>query len=118
MTNARSTAPRSGGPPRRLALRVPRLARGFLHGGAAGDARSAGAGLIASNVLVQILARAVTMAVGVVTVSLTARTLKTEGYGVWSAVSSYIGLFAVLTELGFVTVATQRMARCGSRRRS
>jgi O-antigen/teichoic acid export membrane protein len=86
------------------------LPRRLLHGGAAGDAGSAGSGLIASNVLIQIAARVITMAVSVVTVSLTARTLKTEGYGVWSGVSNYTGLFAVLTDLGFVTVATQRMA--------
>ena len=88
-------------------MAVPRR---LLHGGAAGDAGSAGSRLIASNVLIQIAARVFTMAVGVVTVSLTARTLRTSGYGVWSGVSSYVGLFAVLTDLGFVTVATQRMA--------
>jgi len=86
------------------------LPRKLMYGGAAGDAGSAGSGLIASNVLIQIAARVITMAVSVVTVSLTARTLRTDGYGVWSGVSSYTGLFAVLTDLGFVTVATQRMA--------
>jgi O-antigen/teichoic acid export membrane protein len=86
------------------------LPRKLLHGGAAGDAGTAGSRLIASNVLIQIAARVLTMAVSVVTVSLTARTLRTDGYGVWSGVSSYTGLFAVLTDLGFVTVATQRMA--------
>ncbi|HEV3321029.1 MAG TPA: flippase [Solirubrobacteraceae bacterium] len=86
------------------------LPRRLLHGGAAGDAGAAGARLIASNTLIQIAARVITMAVGVVTVALTARTLKADGYGVWSGVSNYTGLFAVLTDLGFVTVATQRMA--------
>lgn len=110
MTDASASSPQPQRLAPRLARLVPRVTRGLLHGGAAGDAGSAGARLIATNVLVQIAARAVTMAVGVVTVSLTARTLKTEGYGVWSAVSSYVGIFSVLTELGFVTVATQRMA--------
>jgi O-antigen/teichoic acid export membrane protein len=86
------------------------LPRRMMRVGAAGDAGTAGSRRIASNVLIQIVARAVTMAVSVVTVALTARTLRTTGYGVWSAVSSYTGLFAVLTNLGFVTVATQRMA--------
>jgi O-antigen/teichoic acid export membrane protein len=86
------------------------LPRRLLHGGAAGDAGSAGSRRIATNVLIQIAARAITMAVGVVTVALTARTLKTEGYGVWSGVGSYTALFAVLTNLGFVTVAMPRMA--------
>ncbi len=93
---------------------MPRSAKGLLrrllHGGAAGDAGSAGARLMTSNVLIQIAARVITMAVGVVTVALTARTLRTDGYGVWSGVSNYTGLFAVLTDLGFVTIATQRMA--------
>lgn len=86
------------------------LPRRLLHGGAAGDAGSAGARLMASNAIIQIAARVLTMAVGVVTVALTARTLRTDGYGVWSGVGSYTGLFAVLTDLGFVTIATQRMA--------
>lgn len=93
--------------PLRSAVALPRR---LMHGGAAGDAGSAGSRLIASNVLIQIAARATTMAVSVVTVSLTARTLMTSGYGVWNGASSYTGLFAVLTDLGFVTVATQRMA--------
>jgi O-antigen/teichoic acid export membrane protein len=91
----------------RVAVALPRR---LLQTGAAGDAGSAGPTLIASNVVIQIAARVLTMAMGVVTAALTARTLMTGGYGVWSGVSSYTGLFAVLTDLGFVTVATQRMA--------
>jgi O-antigen/teichoic acid export membrane protein len=91
----------------RSAIELPRR---LMHGGAAGDAGTAGSRRIASNVLIQIAARVITMAVGVVTVALTARTLRTDGYGVWSGVGSYTGLFAVLCNLGFVTVATQRMA--------
>lgn len=86
------------------------LPRRLLAGGAAGDARVAGGRRIASNVLVQLAARAITMSISVATVSLTARTLHTAGYGVWSAVSSYVGLFGVLTDLGFTTAAMQRMA--------
>jgi O-antigen/teichoic acid export membrane protein len=87
------------------------LPRRLVQGGAAGDAATAGSRRIASNVVIQVAARVITMAIGVVTVALTARTLRTDGYGVWSGVSSYTGLFSVLTSLGFVTVATQRMAR-------
>ncbi len=89
------------------ALRLPRR---ILHGGAAGDAGSAGATLMASNVVIQVGARFATYAIGIVTVALTARTLKTAGYGVWSGVGSYTGLFGVLTDLGFSTVATRHMA--------
>lgn len=82
----------------------------LIQGGAAGDAGSAGGRQIASNVLIQLVARAITMAVSVVTVSLTARTLDPTGFGVWNGVSSFTGLFGVLTDLGLTTAAMQRMA--------
>jgi O-antigen/teichoic acid export membrane protein len=86
------------------------LSRRMLAGGAAGDAGSAGGRAIASNVIVQLLARAITLAVSVVTVSLTARTLDPSGFGVWSGISNYVGLFAVLTDLGFMNAAMLRMS--------
>jgi O-antigen/teichoic acid export membrane protein len=58
----------------------------------------------------QMAVRAFTMAMSIVTVSLTARTLKPTEYGVWVATSSYVGLFGALTDLGLTTVAIQRMA--------
>ena len=42
--------------------------------------------------------------------SLTARTLDPAGFGVWTAVSAYVGIFGVLTDLGLTTVAMQKMA--------
>ena len=93
-----------------MLTRAKALPRTLMHGGAAGDAGSAQGRHIASNVAVQLMARATTMAVSVVTVSLTARTLEPTGFGVWSGVSSYIGLFSVLTDLGLTTAAMQRMA--------
>jgi PST family polysaccharide transporter len=86
------------------------LPRRLLHGGVAGEAATAGGRRIASNVAVQVLARGITMAISIVTVSLTARTLAVTGYGVWNGASSYPALFGVLTDLGFTTVAMQRMA--------
>ncbi|HEV7937921.1 MAG TPA: flippase [Solirubrobacteraceae bacterium] len=86
------------------------LPRRLLAGGAAGDAGAAGGRHIASNVVVQLLARAATMAMSVVTVSLTARTLDPSGYGVWNGASSFVALFGVLTDLGITTIAMQRMA--------
>jgi O-antigen/teichoic acid export membrane protein len=93
-----------------MVTRVTALARGLLRGGAAGDAGLAKGRHIASNVGLQLGARAITMALSIVTVSLTARTLDPTGYGVWSGVNSYTGLFGVLTDLGFTIIATQRMA--------
>jgi len=93
-----------------MSSKVISLRRRLFHGGAAGDAGLAGGRHIASNVAIQLTARLITMAIGVVTVSLTARTLSPDGYGVWSGVSSYVGLFGVLTDLGFTTAAMQRMA--------
>jgi O-antigen/teichoic acid export membrane protein len=86
------------------------LPRRLLHGGAAGDAGVAEGRHIVSNVVVQLAARVITLCVSVITVSLTARTLLPNGYGVWSGVSSYVALFSVLTDLGFTTAAMQRMA--------
>jgi O-antigen/teichoic acid export membrane protein len=92
-----------------MLTRAMALPRRLLQGGAAGDAGVAGGQRIASNVLVQLAARAITMSISIVTVSLTARTLDPTGYGVWNGVSSYVGLFGVLTDLGFTTAAMQKM---------
>jgi O-antigen/teichoic acid export membrane protein len=93
-----------------MLTRALALPRRLLHGGAAGDAASAHAREIASNVAVQLAARAVMMAISVVTVALTARTLDPEGFGVLSGTSAYVGLFGTFTDLGLTTVAMQRMA--------
>jgi O-antigen/teichoic acid export membrane protein len=82
----------------------------LLSGGAAGDAGAADGGHIASNIGVQFGARAISMVISVVTVSLTARTLDPSGFGVYNGVGAYVGLFAVLTDLGFTTASMQRMA--------
>jgi O-antigen/teichoic acid export membrane protein len=86
------------------------LPRRILGGGAAGDAGVAGGRRIVSNVVVQLVSRVIMMALSVITVSLAARTLHPTGYGVWNGVSAFVGLFGVLTSLGFTTAATQRMA--------
>jgi O-antigen/teichoic acid export membrane protein len=86
------------------------LTRGLFGRGAAGDAGAAGGRHIVSNIAAQLAARAITMALSIVTVSLLARTLEPAGYGIWNGASSYVGLFAVLTDLGFSIAATQRMA--------
>lgn len=89
------------------AAALPRL---VLSGGDAGDAGAARGRHIAFNVVVQLAARVLMMAMSVVTVSLTARTLDPTGYGVWNGVSSYVGLFGVLTDVGLTMAALQRMA--------
>jgi O-antigen/teichoic acid export membrane protein len=93
-----------------MVTRVTALTRGLLQGGAAGDAGLAKGRHIASNVSVTLVARAITMALSVVTVSLTARTLGTAEYGVWTGVGNYVVLFGTLTSLGFTNAATLRMA--------
>jgi O-antigen/teichoic acid export membrane protein len=86
------------------------LKRGLLQGGAAGDAGAAKGRRIASNIVVQFAARAITVSLSIITVSLMARTLGPTGYGVWNGVSSYVALFAVLSDMGFTIVVVQRMA--------
>jgi O-antigen/teichoic acid export membrane protein len=93
-----------------MVTKVAALTRGLLSGGAAGDAGVAKGRRMASNVGVQFVARGIAMVLGVLTVSLTARTLGATEYGVWTGVGNYVGLFGVLTNLGFSTAATQRMA--------
>ncbi|HEX5147115.1 MAG TPA: flippase [Conexibacter sp.] len=93
-----------------MPARLRTLPRRFLAGGSAGDASGAGGRTIASNIGTQVTLRLISMPISVVTVSLAARTLDPHGYGVWSAVSAYVGIFAVLTDLGLTTVAMQRMA--------
>lgn len=86
-----------------------RLAR-LLSAGTAGAAGAAGGREIASSIAVQMGARAMSMAIGVVTTALTVRTLAPSGYGVFNGMSAYVGLFGVLTDLGFTTAAMQRMS--------
>ncbi len=81
----------------------------MLSGGSAGDARTAQGREIASNIAVQLVGRAVMMLISLVTVSLTARTLDPGGFGVFNAMSAYVGLFTVVTDLGFTTASLQRM---------
>jgi O-antigen/teichoic acid export membrane protein len=84
--------------------------RRLLHGGAAGDAAAAGGRQIASNILLQVGARAVTLSLSVVTVSFTARALHADGYGVWNGAGAFVGLFGILTDFGFTIAANQQMA--------
>lgn len=93
-----------------MAIWARALPRRLLGGGAPGDARSAGAHVIASNVVIQLAARVLTLSIGIVTTALTARTLNPTGYGVWNGVGSYVGLFGVITDLGFTVAAMQRMS--------
>jgi O-antigen/teichoic acid export membrane protein len=93
-----------------MPARLRTLPRRFLHGGSAGDAGEAGGRTIASNIGTQLIMRLISMPISVVTVSLAARTLDPDGFGVWTAVGAYVGIFAVLTDLGMTTVAMQRMA--------
>jgi O-antigen/teichoic acid export membrane protein len=90
--------------------RLRALPRRFLHGGSAGDAGTAGGRNIASNIGTQLVLRLVSMPISVVTVSLAARTLDPDGFGVWTAVGAYVAIWGVLTDLGLTTVAMQRMA--------
>ncbi len=59
---------------------------------------------------IQLGARVVSMPISLITGSLTARTLDPTGFGVWTAVSAYVGIVGTVTGLGFTTVAMQKMA--------
>jgi O-antigen/teichoic acid export membrane protein len=93
-----------------MAVRIRTLRRRFLHGGQAGDAGEAGGRHIASNIGTQLAIRLISMPISVLTVSLTARTLDPDGFGVWIGVSAFVGIWGVLTDLGLTTVAMQKMS--------
>jgi O-antigen/teichoic acid export membrane protein len=90
-------------------LPIPTWLRRLLATGKPGDAHAAGGRDIASNIALQLVARVVMIVISVITVSLMARTLDPSGFGVYNAMASYVGLFGVLTDLGFTTVSLQRM---------
>lgn len=87
-----------------------RALRGLASGGAAGDAGRAGSGRIATNAALQLVARVLQVVSGLVTLPLLARTLGPDGFGVWVAALSYVGLFASFTELGLTNAATIKMS--------
>jgi O-antigen/teichoic acid export membrane protein len=93
-----------------MAVRIRTLRRRFFSGGQAGDAGEAGGRHIASNIGTQLVMRLISMPISVVTVSLAARTLDPDGFGVWTGVSAYVAIWGALTDLGLTTVAMQRMA--------
>jgi O-antigen/teichoic acid export membrane protein len=93
-----------------MPARIRTLPRRFLAGGSAGDAGEAGGRHIASNIGTQLIMRLISMPISVVTVSLTARTLDPDGFGVWTGVSAYVSIFGTITDLGLTTVAMQRMS--------
>lgn len=93
-----------------MAVRIRTLRRRFFSGGQAGDAGEAGGRHIATNIGTQLAMRLISMPISVVTVSLAARTLDPDGFGVWIAVSAYVAIFGTLTDLGLTAVAMQRMA--------
>lgn len=93
-----------------MLTRAMALPRRLLDRGAAGDAAAAGGRRIASNMVVQLAGRVFGMATSLVTVSLLARSLNPSDFGVFVAMTAYVGLFSVLTDLGFMITGTQRMA--------
>ena len=86
------------------------LARLRGAGGSAGDARIASGRRIASQATLQLVVRILNVALGVVAVAVLARSLGTEGFGVWSTALAYASVFAFLNDFGFPQVGIQRMA--------
>ena len=85
-------------------------------GGQPGEAAGASRRQVARAAVIQLLGRAGNLALGVAGLALLARSLGTDGFGVWSTALAYVGIFGFLTNLGLAPVATQRWPP--SRRRS
>lgn len=86
----------------------PRRTR--LRGGEAGDAGRAGGRRIAGNAALQLAARVLQVASGLITLPLLARAMGTDGFGVYTAALAYVGLWTSFTEFGLANAATIKMA--------
>jgi O-antigen/teichoic acid export membrane protein len=88
---------------------MPRWGRA-LGGGKPGEARTASSRRIAGTVGMAYSGRFASLAVSLATVPLLARTLGSDGFGVYSAALAYVAIFSSLTEFGLTNAATMRMA--------
>ena len=61
----------------------------------------------AYNNLVQIIGKAISIVLGIISVALIARYLGVEGFGRYTALSNFLGIFAVLADLGLTMVTAQ-----------
>jgi O-antigen/teichoic acid export membrane protein len=83
----------------------------LLGAGQPAEARAAGGRRIASAIGLQMSARILQIAAGMVTLPLLARTLGTDGYGIWTAGLGFVGLFAGFSDLGLANASMQMMAK-------
>lgn len=83
----------------------------LLHPGQPADARSAGGRRIAGAIGLQLTAKLLGIAAGVVTLPLLTRTLGTEGYGVWTAALGYVGIVSGFGDLGLANASLQMMSK-------
>jgi O-antigen/teichoic acid export membrane protein len=92
--------------------RTARAAIGHLFGaGEPAEARAAGGRRIAGAIGLQMTARILGIASGMLTLPLLARTLGTDGYGIWAAGLGYVGLFTGFSDLGLANASMQMMAK-------
>lgn len=92
-----------------MATERPRRRR-RLATGRAGEAGTAGARQVASNVGLQYAGRVLGLLISLITLPLVARTLGSSGFGVYSSALAYVGIFASISEFGLTSAATMRMA--------
>jgi len=61
----------------------------------------------AYNNLVQVIGKAISIILGIMSIALIARYLGVEGFGRYTALSNFLGIFAVLADLGLTMVTAQ-----------
>lgn len=88
----------------------PSSPRRRFRGGQAGDAGRAGGRRIAGNAALQLAARVLQVASGLITLPLLARAMGADGFGVYTAGLAYVGLWTSFTEFGLTNAATIKMA--------
>ncbi len=91
--------------------RRPGRLRRLFDPGQAGEARTAGNRQITSNIGMQYAGRMIGLLAGLVTVPLLARSLGSDGFGIYTAALAYVGIFSSLTEFGLTSAATMRMSQ-------
>ncbi len=66
---------------------------------------------VASNVLIQVLGKGLTTAIGLVIVGLLTRHLGVAGYGDFTTIFAYVAFFAVLADMGFYVVLLRELSQ-------
>lgn len=69
---------------------------------------------VALNTIVQIISKVISIALGLATIAVMARSLSPEGFGQYTTVITYLSFFAVAADLGLTLVTVQMISQPGA----